>query len=472
MAISRPDLGTRIRSAFQAIILVCAIARDGRALASGSPSLISIAELKNSRHAFTEPVAVRGSVTLTGEQLFIQDQTGALRLRRPPGVEVPSLGDEIEAKGTITQKPELTLIATSIRRLWGESMPLPIALDPDRAARGDLNGFLVQMEGRLLGSTLSANHDLHLTLQGRNQIYDAVYAARHAPERLAGDKWERDATLRLTGVLAVHVDRTGGVADAPFQLLLPRDEDVELVSPAPWWTGEHIAWLAFALLATLGMVHLRIQRVRAEKLTAVFHERSCIARDIHDTLAQGFAGITLQLETAAILLPRDQQAAAHALDLGLQMLRHSRAESHNAVRILRAMSRNESLDSLFKKAIDELGDNLPVIVKQQSVGEQCVLAYSLTNHLYHIGIQAMANALQHSAAKLVVIRVQYEAEEVNVSIVDNGRGFDPDKVLGMNAGHFGLTGMRERAVAISAKLSIHSALQNGTTITITAPKVL
>lgn len=457
-------------SFYRIAILLAAIGLLPTGGYAATTALVSIAELQTRREISSHAVSVRGSVTLLGEQVTIQDRTGALQLRLPKGESPFALGDEVEASGTLVHLSPAVFEASSVRRLWGDSMPLPMALDPDHAASGDLNGTLVQIDGRLLSATPSADHGLHLTMQGANQTFDAVFLSGRVPELSVTRRWERDSELRLIGVLAVQQGKQEMLTGAPFQLILRSDEDVEVLRPAPWWTGEHIAWLALALLGCVFLLYLRTQRDRAARLRAVLDERSRIARDIHDTLAQGFAGITLQLESALVLLPKKPDAATCALQLGLQMVRHSRAESHSAIRVLRSMSRNESLDHLFSKAVEEFGSNLPTVVQQKTTGAPFSLSYQLTSHLYHIGVEAMANSLQHAAAKSVCLSVEYCEEHLRLCVLDDGHGFNPAAVRGMGQGHFGLTGMRERAAAISAELKIESDANCGTTVLVIVPR--
>jgi signal transduction histidine kinase len=96
------------------------------------------------------------------------------------------------------------------------------------------------------------------------------------------------------------------------------------------------------------------------------------------------------------------------------------------------------------------------VIEQQVTGEAAALSYDLVNNLFRIAQEAIVNAVHHASADRIAVRVAYQKRGVLLEVEDNGKGFMPNAVPGPDQGHFGLTGMRERCVAINSKLELNS----------------
>jgi signal transduction histidine kinase len=444
------------------MILFLALLLPKTILQPTAPPLVSISSLGINHLAGSQPITIRGIITHTGSQLFVQDSTGGLRLQGDASNARLALGDEVEVTGVSAPERIPSLRVYAIHRLWGGATPLPVALGPDRAADGETNGSLVQVQGRLIRQDVSGSGDLQLILQGESQTFAATLPLVDAPSSVGLPSWSANEELRVVGVLVLNPDAPA-LADAPFQLLLRSSEDVEVIRPAPWWNLRHLAWLSALFCVLILLSLLQLQRVRASRLRMLLDERARIARDIHDTLAQGFAGITLQLESAELLLQHDHELAADALRTALQMVRRSRDDSHVAIRVLRSLSRNETLPSLFQMGTADFRSR-ELTVEHIIEGVPYSTPYEVTNHLFHIGMEAFSNAVQHANATELSLTTRYARGEVTVCVKDNGCGFEASQVDGPAEGHFGLTGMKERADAIGAVLALSSSRECGTTL--------
>jgi signal transduction histidine kinase len=189
----------------------------------------------------------------------------------------------------------------------------------------------------------------------------------------------------------------------------------------------------------------------------VAEERANIARDIHDTLAQGFAGITLQLEAAQQTLERDPPRARGLLNEALQLVRHSRDESHLSIDILRSLSRNDRLDVLVAHCIAQLQAASSASIELHVTGAPAALSYQLVNNLFRIAQEAISNAVHHASADKISVRIGYRKDAIRLEVQDDGKGFNPEGIPGPDEGHFGLTGMRERCATINSKLELESS---------------
>lgn len=420
------------------------------------PRLQSIESAIQAANSSTQPVpvVVRGIVILNGHQVVIEDRTGATEVE-PTQTEPIALGDEVEVTGRMTIVSRRQVMEGKIRRLWGGSMPLPLSITPDKAAEGENELSLVQTEAELLDAAPAGLTGVRLSFRGGYQSFVAILPNGNLDEELPANFMQPGARLRLTGILFVNHE-PDGTRDGAFTLELRTPQDVELVEGPSWWTRRHMV-----LLAGAGVIFVLISMnlyawTKHARYRAVAEERANIARDIHDTLAQAFAGMTLQLEAAERTIARDPAQSKAFLREALQMARHSRNESHLSIDILHSLSRNERLDVLISNCISKMRVSTGLVIDQQVSGEPTALSYQVVNNLVRIGQEAIANSIRHSNATQVTVRICYGKRELLLEVEDDGNGFDPNQTPGPDDGHFGLTGMRERAAAIGSTLQLES----------------
>ncbi len=227
--------------------------------------------------------------------------------------------------------------------------------------------------------------------------------------------------------------------------------------PSEFESKIHLAE-ALAGQATLAVQMARLGEQARE--AAVLGERNRIARDIHDTLAQGFTGVVVNLEAAARSLRKDNARVAlehieHARDLARSCLDEARL----SVRALRPESACASLAEALRAQVERFGP-LGITAALEIEGEPAVLERRAEAELLRIAQESVTNVLKHAQARTVRIRLAWGAERVTLAIADDGRGFDP------HAHHdgFGLIGMHERACRIGAALRVDAAPGLGTRV--------
>jgi signal transduction histidine kinase len=446
----------------------CALASTTISANIAAPKLQSIesaVQLAGSS-GYAVPVVVRGIVILNGHQIVIADRTGATAVIPTLPANL-ALGDELEVTGKMTASPQPQIAQASLQRLWGGAMPLPMSISPDQAAEGENELFLVQTEARVVEVAPAGLTGVRLSLTGGHQNFSAVLSNDSGAGELADSALQVGAKLRLTGILFVNHGLSESRGDA-FTLQLRSPEDIELVEEPSWWTRQHVLLLVGVSIIVILLGVLGYFRITHARFRAVAEERGNIARDIHDTLAQGFSGITLQLEAAEQTIERDPVQTKALLKEALQLVRHSRGESHLSIEILRSLSRSDSLDKLIARGILHMRQASTLTIEQRVTGAPAALSYNLVNNLFRIAQEAIANAAHHAGATTVVVQVSYAKKEVLLEVEDNGRGFDPASIPGPDDGHFGLTGMRERSAAINAFFEIHST-DGGTMIRVRTP---
>lgn len=204
---------------------------------------------------------------------------------------------------------------------------------------------------------------------------------------------------------------------------------------------------------------------------ATLEERNRIAREIHDTLAQGFTGVIVQLNTAKRILSDggggNNIASAKIvpfIDRVIDLARESLAEARRSVGALRPAGDGDSmqidLPRLLREKLEYLTAGTNTKNKFSVIGTPHTLAPETAVNLLRIGQEAVTNALRHAQARKIEIEIIYDAGEVCLYVSDDGRGFE----TAQRSGGYGLKGIRERAAQIGAKLEIESRLGNGTKV--------
>ena len=213
----------------------------------------------------------------------------------------------------------------------------------------------------------------------------------------------------------------------------------------------------------------RMKQARAQ-FSLVLAERTRIARELHDTLAQGFAGIAFQLEAVATRLGEAPAQAQQHLNLALRMVRHSLAEARRSVMNLRsaALENGDLAKALAETARLMLADR-PVELELKSTGVVRPLAPKIENNLLRIGQEAITNSFKYAHAGKIRIELAYEPHRVTLKVQDDGAGFDLANLSASDGIHFGLLGMQERAKQMGARLQVHSRPRNGTEVVVEVP---
>lgn len=226
--------------------------------------------------------------------------------------------------------------------------------------------------------------------------------------------------------------------------------------------GLLILWLAY-----LARTRQLTARVR-ERLEVQLDERERIARELHDTLLQGFQGLVLRFQSVA-----NRMAPGSALRDSIdEALDHAEAvitDGRNRVSNLRVGEGNGDLAEAIAEAAAPLGADQASIISVTVEGQVRSLIPNVHEELLRIAQEAIRNAVQHADAAQIQVALQY-GRDLQLSIRDNGVGLPPDIVAAVSRpGHFGLIGMRERAERIGGKFTIASRPGDGTEVYVTVP---
>ena len=435
-------------------------------------------------------VVVRGSVTWLhpSEGFFLQTGTNSAWIHCTEPM-LPKLNQSVICAG---RPSSFHGVGELCDAMWKpDSLPTPTA-EPANLAGLDLKA--VMMHGRLTRMQATVVE----VLRGPNEILwvlqvggTVVFA--HLNEKIDlidSVLRERDAILSLEGILlnrASPMMEFEATNDA-VHLLLRNSQDLQLLSPAPFWTLHRLVTLlasivCVAIISAAWVVALRrkvkqqSEWIRATATReAVDAERLRIARDWHDSFEQHFAGLTMQLDAAATMIPADTPAST-LLEQAARMADHSRAEARQAIWDLRDPKHaiGKSFATELQETLSQSWPDDPSCRLRFTVSEnQAILPRAIALQLIRIAAEAVTNAFKHAHCSEIVVTWQDEGDAWMLSIFDHGKGL-PSAAWeqASTEGHFGLLGMRERALRLNATLQIISPpphLTSGTLVRITLPK--
>jgi signal transduction histidine kinase len=230
------------------------------------------------------------------------------------------------------------------------------------------------------------------------------------------------------------------------------------------------AWF-LVLVAVLGagvlllLVRRRVLRVERE-FRAVMAERNRIAREIHDTLAQGYVGISVQLEVIGELLRNQRmEAAAKHLKLTQGYVRDGLDDARQSIWALRSQDAGEQTLPVRLRRLVEKAHSHKLTASMDVHGAYRALSAEAEKELLRIAQEAIRNVEKHASASEMSVFLEYDERLLALTVKDNGKGFDPGAPAAKAApGHYGLTGMKERAALIHGRIEIGSRPGEGTTV--------
>ncbi len=245
------------------------------------------------------------------------------------------------------------------------------------------------------------------------------------------------------------------------------------IAPAYYQTLWFKILLALAAAAALWSLYLLRLRQATAQVRALLgermHERERIARELHDTLLQGFQGLMLRFQAVMEQIPENEPARSKmekVLERGDKVL----LEGREQVSKLRAEAKHgEDLPQAIASCGEDLAQNYAAQFSMAIVGTPQPMDPVVLDEAYRIGREALVNAFAHSHALRIEGEITYDSTNLRLSIRDDGDGIDPGILKSGLAGHWGLFGMRERAQNIGGQLNIWSNHGAGTEVELILP---
>lgn len=363
--------------------------------------------------------------------------------------------------------------------VWFSTIRGLIVIDPQRSPRVLPKPSVVIDEVRVNGQDVDPRRLAHLPPGHANFDFRYTALSFASPGRItfryrldgfdrdwidAGSRREAFYTNLPPGdyrfrVQAVNLDGSQTEAARPIAFTVdPHFYQTRWFLPVTAAAIAGVGWLAYVS---------RVRQIKA-RMQAILAERSRIARELHDTLLQGFSGVTMQMQAlAARLRPSSERETLHEIihDAG-GCLR----EARQSIAGLRSVPESESgLSAALANAARQLTEAGDVRL-QLKLDSAPKLPADVEDNLVRITQEAITNALKHADATLIEVILQLSAQQLTLSIRDDGAGFDaPRHLEHAEPGHYGLLGMRERAAHIGAEIGWRSEPGRGTTVTVRRP---
>ena len=433
-------------------------------------------------------VHVHGVVTYgqPGSMLWIRDGNSGLRIQTQQQENLQP-GDEIEVLGFPAYGSTSPLLQDALLKKSGATQrPVPIACTATNAFNFEDDLISVEavisdmqpvLEGTVEGTAL--------TLNSKGREFKAFL--KSAPGYRYNPDWEPGSKVRVAGICSVvHDDprpMIGVWQPQTFQILMRTPDDLTIISRPSWWTPHHIilclGGVIGGLMLVTGVVMMLArhrlkeqgrQRTMAEsEFAAILAERNRMAREIHDTLAQGLVATSVQLRLAKKQVNGASPSLQQSLDSAQQLVQQSLQEARNSIWNMRSqVLENGDLGGALKGILQQMTDDTEVKTQFEVVGNARRLAPVIENNLLRVGQEAITNATKHAHAKHIKVRLEYGDTQFQLSVGDDGVGFDPAKPRSGDGG-FGLVGMRERVAELQGELNIRSAPGQGTEVKLTIP---
>ena len=440
---------------------------------------------------------IKGIVETRTGDLWLHAVEGAIRVRRkeveraiaesqfPMAYRLFDYDDGLI--GSVTPvRPLPTLIEGADGRLWFGTTRGPIVVDPARIRDNEIPPSVIINAARAGTTTYQAPELLQLPALTTNLEFDytttSLAAARRVQfrYRLSGvDQGWQEAGARRQ---AYYTNLNPG--SYRFQVIAANEDGVWnlegasvdiTIAPAwyqSWWFYASCGLAIVAAFVAFFRARLHRMRVQVQgRLQERLLERERIARELHDTLIQSFQGLVLTLAAAVRRVP-EHESARSQLEKALVRANSALAEGRDRVRDLRTpMSLHSNLPAALQEAADDLGLIYPSVTFELKVqGTSRTLHPLVIDEAYRIGHEALVNAYTHGQAANIGVEIDYGARHLRLHVRDDGKGIDADVLAhGGVPGHWGMTGMRERAQRLGARLMVRSGAGSGSEVELDIP---
>ena len=436
----------------------------------------------------------RGKVlaTWSKDKILLKTEKDWPVIVRLSGGPLPPVGEWIEASGY----PDTNLYNINLMQsVWRKSAPGPCSdlppatiapsqLKTDSAGRPCLNAHMhakpVTMQGTVRRIWQGRDGETVFALDDATHSVDVACGAGVSLAKIA-----EESKVQVTGICIMEAEAWRPNSIIPkitdISVVVSDAKDVKVIEGPPWWTPGRLICAIVALTAvllvimawnmTLRMLVARRSRqlLKSEIAKADaqlrINERTRLAAELHDSVAQDLSGVSLQIDAAARLVDGDRDRLAKRLELASIALKSCRVELRNCLWELR----NQALDEPDMKSA--IAHSLSPYISDAHLAVRFdVRRSSISDNTAHAILriirELVSNAINHGKARNVKIAGSIDGRHILFSVRDDGCGFDPAQAPGMRQGHFGLSGIRERIRKFNGTIDIASSPGDGTKISI------
>jgi ligand-binding sensor domain-containing protein/signal transduction histidine kinase len=380
-------------------------------------------------------------------------------------------------------KRDRSMVADARGRIWVSTTRGLSVIDPTRTTSEAAQTIVQILSIAADGTPLNAAEPIRISAERHRVTFGYSGVSLSVPERVRYryrlDGFDREWSEPTSAREAAYTNL--GPATYTFRVIASNSEggwnsrEASLsfrVDPVFWQT-----WWFRAVAAGVGLLLvLAVYRIRLHQMTRQLSvrfeerlaERTRIAQELHDTLLQGFVSASMQLHVAAEKLPAESPAKA-PLHRVQQLMSQVIDEGRNAVRGLRSTSGGGDLADAFSGIQQELAVERAVEYRVIVEGQARPLHAAVRDDVYRIVREAIVNAFRHAEAKAIEVEIEYAPRHVRLLVRDDGKGIEAGIVKSGVDGHWGLSGMRERAERIGGRLKLFSRAGAGTEIELFLP---
>ena len=429
--------------------------------------------------------------TWDGSKVLIRTDTGHVVRGELIHQQLPSYGMRIRMSGTPeTDLYNIILSRASWMAISGRTQlqDTALSISPAQLQRMDagiqrydfsFHGKSVRIVGRVCNMPVP-NIDNRFYLENDGRIV-TVDTGSH-PEFTA--HFDTGYKVEVTGTCVMETEKMGYgrmfTHITGYRIVIHAQNDIRVLGSPPWWTPTRlIAIIATLLLVLTGVFvwNRTLQRVAdrrsrellSERLAHVeselkVGERTRLSVELHDALSQNLTGIAMEINAAEELVCESTDEARKHLKLASRTLKSSRDELRNCLWDLRSQALEDpDMNTAIKKTLEPYVKDIDLQVRFNI--PRTLFTDNTAHVMMRIIRELVMNAIQHGHATIIRIAGSRENGEILFSVRDNGSGFDPDSAPGIDQGHFGLQGIRERLRLIRGHLDIASRPGNGTRAT-------
>lgn len=404
--------------------------------------------------------------------IFIRDGEASIAVQLTTASAV-AVGDRVTLDGfPIMDRFTPTLTDARLLGQTPDSDPVPMEMKLNNLLKLGHEGDLITISGVVTDAYRSGNGQMVVIADGGNRLA-ARLANGSAPEI------EALSQVELTGICRIDSVTGKGFNAEPesFTLWLRSPADLRLVRAPSLLNVERLltALGVLACIVVAAMIWIFSLRRQVIQQTlelrdgiqheAALEERQRIAREFHDTLEQELAGLSLRLDAAATR-PLDDKARG-LLETSRSLVSRIQSEARNLVADLRD---DPDTQVELPAALQDMAQRQPAnapLVRVELDGALPALPPHVVHHLRMIAQESVTNALKHAQASSILLRLRaLDNDGVELSVIDDGIGFDPGSQTVGKPGHFGCMGIRERCRKMGAAVEWHSQPGQGTTLTV------
>jgi len=459
----------------------------------GGVAVVRAGQVKVPREApeaLREPVL--GLVADGNGWLWVSTSKHVLRVRRDKleggalaASDVREFGPADGLRSAEGVKRHKSVAADALGRVWFYTSRGLSVVTPARAAK-DSPPAIVHVEGMTAdGSDLDVRGAVRVPGDTRRITFNFVGLSLNVPGRVRYryrlDGFDQDWSEAGAAREAVYTNLGPGsyrfrvVASNSEGVWNGRESVIQFeIEPAFWQTW----WFRLSCVLAAGLAVFAFYRVRVRRLARLLNvrfeerlaERTRIAQDLHDTLLQGVLSASMQLHVAADQVP-DTSPAKPLVSRVLQLMTQVVEEGRTAVRGLRSRAGDSTdlAEALSAIRHDFASRQGAADYRVTVTGQPRPLHPLVRDGVYRIGREALINAFRHARARTVELEIVYGARGLRLVVRDDGAGIDPEVLSAGRPGHWGLSGMRERAEDFGAGLEVRSRPGEGTEVRLSIP---